>query len=151
MIRLGLFLMVLVFSACIKNSRYEQTHTFNNENWKSTDTAFFTTEIFDTNARYNIYLRLRRSINYKYSNLWVNIITSLPDTSYKSSTDIELTLEDKDGTPTGSRFGNNIEHLILIRENTRLKNGTYKFWLSQKMRDQNLHGILNSGIRVDRL
>lgn len=149
--RIWIFLLILTFHSCIKNNRYESSQIFSNENWENTDTAFFRTVITDTTAKYNVYLRLRRSINYKYSNLWVNIITDIPDTNYKSSTDVQLTLEDKDGTPTGSRFGNNIEHLILIRENTYLKYGEYRFWLTQKMRDKNLHGILNAGLRIDRI
>ncbi len=149
-ILLLLALSVALFS-CVKNNRYESAHIFHNENWDKNDTAFFKVNITDTMAKYNMYLKIRRSINYPYANIWLRTLTLTPDSPSVVSSDLELTLEEKDGKPTGSRFGNNIEHLILIQDHVRMKPGMYKFWILQNMRDDVLKGVLNINLRIERL
>ncbi len=146
----GLILISIFVLSCLKNDRYDSAHTMHNEKWNAEDTAYFAVNITDTSRRYNMYMTLRRSINYPYSNIWLRTLTQTPDTTQPTTSDLELTLEEKDGKPTGSRFGNNIEHVILIREGVKLRYGTYKFWILQNMRDESLQGILNIGVRLER-
>ncbi len=146
-----LLLSIIALSSCVKNNRYESAHTIQNENWDKTDTAFFKVNISDTTAKYNMYLKIRRSINYPYSNLWLRTYTKLPDSAKAVSSDLEITLEEKNGKPTGNQFGNNIEHLILIQDHVKMKKGLYKIWLLQNMRDDVLKGVLNIGLRIERL
>ncbi len=141
----------MIQSSCVKNNRYESAHTFNNENWDKVDTAYFKVNISDTNAYYNMYLTIRRSLNYPYSNIWLRTLTQIPDSPSIINSDLELTLEEKDGKPTGNRFGNNVEHLILIQDNVRMTKGLYQIWILQNMRDDKLKGILNVGLRLERL
>ncbi len=145
-----LLLISIILLSCVKNDTYQSAHTIHNEQWNKLDTAYFAVNIYDTTERYNMYLTLRRSINYPYANIWLRTLTQTPDTTAPALSDLELTLEEKDGTPTGSRFGNNIEHLILIQENAKLKYGKYQFWILQNMRDDDLRGVLNIGLRLER-
>ncbi len=149
MIRLIVLLwMAMAVTSCTKNDRYEKSQNFHSEVWRYADTAKFEVKVMDSTARYNIYLTLRRNVNYPYSNIWVNMGTLMPDSLQRTYSDLELTLEEKNGKPTGNRVGNNIEHLFIIQKGVKMHTGIYSFWITQKMREDKLRGILNVGIRV---
>ncbi len=149
-IALLISLFIIGTASCTKNPRYEKSHSFRNEVWSYSDTAKFKVKVLDTTTKYDIFLTLRRNINYPYSNIWVNMGTLIPDSTHRKYSDLELTLEEKNGRPTGNRVGNNIEHVILIKKGVKMQIGVYSFWVNQKMREEKLHGILNVGVRVQK-
>lgn len=80
----GLLLGVLFFAnACSDIGVFEKQYFFKQHAWQSTIQPSFDFTIKDTAALYNIYIAVRHEDAYRYNNLWVEITTQSPDSSWE--------------------------------------------------------------------
>lgn len=94
---------------------------------------------------------MRHADSYKFSNLYLFINSYFPGGSHTRDT-IELILADHTGKWYGSGFGNIKEYQVLIRKGVVFPvTGVYKIGIEQGMRENNLLGIEDIGIRIERM
>jgi gliding motility-associated lipoprotein GldH len=114
--------------------------------------TFFTFNISDTTAHYNIFIVLRHTDAYKYNNIWLNLGTQMPADILKNQ-NIDLTL----GTDSKGWEGNGMDDIFEVRKIITpgpisfKKPGNYIFTIGQIMRENPLKHILNVGLRVEKV
>jgi gliding motility-associated lipoprotein GldH len=119
-------------------------------NWSYSEKISIPVKIEATDISYNLYLNLRHSARYKYSNIFIMIHITGPD-GKKVTERREFKLALADGEWLGSGSGNMYNYQINFKENYKFPaKGTYIFELEQNMRDNPLDHISDVGIRVEK-
>ena len=145
---LGVFITLLT-SSCGKQTLYDHNIEVE-EPWLSTNSAKFEIDVQDTINTYNVYINIRNTTDYQYSNLYLFIKTVFPN-NYIAVDTAEIFLADIKGNWLGNGFGANKDSQVLFRKNGRFaRKGVYHISLEQAMRDTKLYGIKSIGIRIER-
>lgn len=120
------------------------------QNWSYTEKIRIPVTIDAVDIPYNIYLNLRHTSNYKYSNIFLLIHIISPD-GKRITERREFKLALPDGEWLGSGSGNMYSYQLLIKDNYRFPvKGKYIFELEQNMRDNPLDHVTDAGIRVEK-
>jgi gliding motility-associated lipoprotein GldH len=117
--------------------------------WKESDTIVLVADITDTVFLHDIYINVRNTGNYKYSNLF--LFMSLEGDGKVLHDTIDIPLADDKGKWLGDGVGGLWDSRFIIRKNTKFPHsGKYTFKLQQGMRDSNLEEISDIGIRIEK-
>jgi gliding motility-associated lipoprotein GldH len=146
-----LALTLLAGAGCTDpNAVTDQNTEIANRNWAYTNKVKFTVNITDAQVPYNLYLNLRVTGDYKYSNMFV--LVQQTDPAKKSlSTRYEIRLANPDGEWLGEGSGNLYSYQTPFKINYKFPaSGIYTFQLEQNMRDNPLREVSDVGIRVER-
>jgi gliding motility-associated lipoprotein GldH len=112
------------------------------------DTIVFQTKITDTINPHNIFLQLRTSTDYKWSNMFVFSEIYFPNNKTRTDT-FEVFLMDKKGNWNGDKSGIVVNFNHSLYKNIKFPiNGDYKFRLIQAMRDTILKDVMSVGIKI---
>lgn len=152
--RIRQFFFLSLFSALFLNScttidLYEKEVTIPGHKWKSSFKPSFTFAIKDTTVPYQIFLVLRHTEKYNYTNIYVNLYIQPPGNDSIQKIQRELLLANNNGW-LGNGMDDIYEHRILLGEKQTLKAGTYTFTLEQIMREDPLENVLNVGLRIEK-
>jgi len=141
---------LLIFSSCGSGILIDRNKKIENSVWKSDDIVKFSVNVPDTVQLYNFYIDIRNSSDYKYSNIFLFLKTLYPNGMYSVDT-IECMLADNTGKWLGKEHGKIIDNRVLFRQGIRFKlSGNYSFEFEQAMREPELEGIEDFGIRIDK-
>ncbi|MBN2597046.1 gliding motility lipoprotein GldH [Labilibaculum sp.] len=144
-----LLLGVLVLS-CDSNRVYEQYENIPDFEWDQENILRFEVEITDTIHANDIFINLRNSGDYAYSNLWVFVRVTSPDNELNEEK-VEIELADETGDWYGSGFGDIFDLQVPFKQKVVFpRSGKYVFEIVQGMYDQKLKGIVNVGIRIEK-
>lgn len=129
---------------------FEQHAEIPGNSWNYKLKPSFEVAITDTSSLYNLYVTIRHTEAYRYSNLFLLITSQYPNESPKTSR-VELPLADPDGRWLGSGMDDIFSHRVLILQNAALaRPGIYRFTFEQDMRQNPLPHILSVGIRIEK-
>lgn len=143
-------LMVLALVSCDSNRVFEEHIPLKDGTWNVKNKLQFDAGITDLLSRYNVYLNVRNGQEYPYSNLFLFMFTTSPDGTIARDT-VELTLADYDGRWLGSGMSSVKFSRFLFKKGVQFQQaGTYRFTLEQAMRVDELKGIHDIGIRVEK-
>lgn len=152
LIKFSIILLMLLGSlqSCNTIDVYEQTISLPKHEWKSNLRLNFSPQIKDSIGYYNIYFVLRHSESYHFNNIWINLTSTLPNDSPRTQR-LNIQLASGNGW-LGTSMDDIIEQrLLLNKQPMRLKAGTYKFSITQIMREDPLENILNAGLRIEKV
>ena len=142
-------LLAASFTACDSSVFYDRQHTVNEHGWLPTESVDFDVTMEDTNQVYNFLLEVRNSISYPYSNTFFFILTTFPDGSISRDT-LEFPLADATGRWLGKRTGRYIDTRYYFRRNARVPmEGSYRFSVTNGMRDSAITGLKDIGLRIE--
>ena len=147
-----LLLVLLMLVTVSRDSKrvYEEHVTLEKGIWDVKNELKFDVSVSDLVPRYNVYLNVRNGQEYPYSNLFLFMNTVFPD-GHLSRDTIELTLADYDGRWLGSGMGSVKFSRFLFKSNVKFEaKGSYRFILEQAMRVQELTGIHDIGLRIEK-
>lgn len=151
---LGLLLigsLLMLLTACDPNRIFEENQKLENRSWDVNTPIIFNVNIDDTVSAYNMYINIRNADTYKFSNLYLFMTTTIPQHQFEKDT-LQLLLADEKGKWLGSGLGDIFESRVLFKNNIRFINkGAYQFKLEQAMRINPLPGILDVGIRIEKV
>ncbi len=143
----------LFSTGCVSEGRrqvYQKNTAIPDHEWRYDFKPSFTFNIKDTAALYDIFITIRHTNAYPYSNLWLLIYSNYEGVKPKSQR-VELPLADKTGKWLGSGMGDIFEHRIPIQQDARFdKAGTYHFTLEQNMRINPLPHVMSIGLRIEK-
>ena len=144
-------LTALFLAACSdKTAVIDQNTEVPNHNWTYPDKFRFDVKIDDEKIPYNLYMNLRVTGDYKYSNIFVLITQSGPDKKAEVRR-YELKLANTDGEWLGKGSGNLYSYQAPFRTNYKFPaKGVYHFYIEQNMRDNPLREVSDVGMRVER-
>jgi len=73
------FLIILIaLTACKSEPAYEQLHTFKGNTWNRFDNQVFEIPVNETGKTYDIFLTMKRTADYAYEDLPVNVVLQTP-------------------------------------------------------------------------
>lgn len=143
-------MLSLLFVSCEKELLFETYTPIVDKSWSIDKPLEYAVKVISDTNTYTIYLNIRNTNDYKFSNLYLFLETTLPNGNSDLDT-IECELADSYGRWLGSGLGDLHDNRILFAENVRFKyKGTYKFKFTQGMRINPLYGISDFGIRIER-
>jgi len=143
----GLFLCL---AGCDPKTLYDQNKSLQDDVWKSGQIVRFDLELADTVNIHKFYLNLRHSTSYRYANIFLFINTTFPDGKEARDT-VECILADPSGKWLGKGISNIRDNQVLLRRGLRFpQRGTYIFELEQAMREPDLEGVMDIGLRIVR-
>ncbi|MBC7914559.1 MAG: gliding motility lipoprotein GldH [Pyrinomonadaceae bacterium] len=147
-----LLLIVIGFTslnACKDYSIVDLNKEIPNRNWSYVKKISIPVKIEDTAKAYNVYMNLRHTADYKYSNIFVLIHHIAPD-GKRTKERKEFQLAYPDGEWLGSGSGNLYMHQLIFKEKYTFPTAdTYTFEFEQNMRDNPLREIRDVGLRVE--
>jgi gliding motility-associated lipoprotein GldH len=144
--------MLLSFPACTDpGAIIDQNTAVADHNWSYPDRVRYDVKIDDANALYNLYMNLRVTSDYKYSNIFVLISHTGPDKK-RIVKRYELKLANKDGEWLGNGSGNLYSYQAPFLTNYKFPTkGLYHFEIEQNMRDNPLREVSDVGLRVEKV
>lgn len=149
--KLILFLFTLSLFSCNNNSIFEKYKSIDNYTWKYSEPVTFNVPVLITNENFNIFFNIRHTGNYSYRNIWVTVSIINPGGKVVDEIKSEFKLAEKDGQWTGQGLGDVIDHQYLLKNNFKFgEPGTYKFRIQHQMREDDLKGVMDVGIKVVR-
>ncbi|MFA9371023.1 MAG: gliding motility lipoprotein GldH [Labilibaculum antarcticum] len=145
----ALLIAISAFS-CDSNRVYEKYEDIPDFEWNQENILRFEVEIIDTIQAHNVFINLRNSGDYAYSNLWLFVKIISPDNEVEEKK-IEINLADDAGDWYGTGFGDIFDLQVPFKQKVVFpKSGKYVFEIGQGMYDLKLQGIVNVGIRIEK-
>tara|TARA_B100000609_G_C17174081_1_gene413316 strand:+ start:471 stop:944 length:474 start_codon:yes stop_codon:yes gene_type:complete len=153
--KLGLIIIVTFLSSCDSAKVFEENIALENYIWSAENHLKFQMEITDTINEMNLFLNIRHTAHYPFSNLWIFVNTTTPE-GIKTIDTLECKLAEKDGRWIGSGLGDIWDIQIPIKTNVFSNHGDYTFEIEQAMRYaekariEQLPEVMNIGFRIEK-
>jgi gliding motility-associated lipoprotein GldH len=153
-----LLLFIGVFYSCQKKVVFNQYVPIEKAKWENGQVIAIEIPMKDTISYYNLFINLRNTSDYKYSNLFLIARMTFPDNRQITDT-LEYQMTDAKGKFLGSGFSDLKENKLFYKEKIRFsKPGNYLFEVKQSMRKRNevegidpLEGVSDVGISVEKV
>ncbi len=115
--------------------------------WNENTSFDFAVDIADTLSYYDVFLEVRNNESYPFRNLWLFVNLNTPEGSVRKDT-VNCELADAFGKWHGD--GSNLHTLSLpFEQGVRFRiPGTYLYSIKQGMREEELQGISDIGLRI---
>lgn len=140
---------LLSLSSCSENVLIDTNTEFENKSWNQNDAFVTKFDVLDTVNNYNFFITLRNTEDYPYQNLFVFLTTTFPNGKTKRDT-INCPLANMQGKWLGKGFGGIYDNRILYMARKRFPlNGDYTIKIEQAMREEDLIGVLDVGVRIE--
>jgi gliding motility-associated lipoprotein GldH len=145
--------IVILISSCTrsKNVLFTDSAVMPKSVWSLTDNPDFRIIVNDTTARTNVFFNIRTGSDYPFRNIWLFVTAISPDGKTSITDTLQYDLADEKGRWYGKGFGNIHELKLPYRQNVFFpKKGTYHFKIQHGMRIENLNGVYDIGVRVEK-
>ena len=142
-----LFLSVLMSACKEKDGMYLQFRGIEEAKWNQSKSYDFAVDMTDTLSRYDVFLEIRNNESYSFRNLWLFVNLKTPEGQTRRDT-VNCELADPYGKWYGK--GGSLHTLSLpFEQNVQFRiPGTYLYSIRQGMREDELKGISDIGLRV---
>lgn len=147
---IGLACFLFVLPGCNLSKVYDKSEDIPKYIWNQDFKPSFTVTMEDTAYLYNIYVNVRHTKFYPFSNLWIMIHTTFPD-GRSFDKRVELPLADKEGKWYGDCLGDICDLRIPIQNKAFFEMpGAHQFEFEQIMRQENLPFVMSMGLRIEK-
>jgi gliding motility-associated lipoprotein GldH len=152
-----LVILGLVISSCDSNRIFDEYKTVPNQWHKDSIVEFEITPPDSTNA-YNLFVNLRNTSEYKYSNLFLIVEMNFPNGKKVKDT-LEYQMAKPSGEFLGTGFSDVKENKLWYKESVVFnESGNYLVSIQHAMRAngqvdgvENLEGITDVGFRIEKI
>jgi gliding motility-associated lipoprotein GldH len=147
-------LIAILLAGCAESVVFQQDMEVPDGKWDRSWKPTFSFDIGDTINAHDVYLDLRHTGDYPFSNLYTFVELEGPGGMTATDT-VECTLAD----PTGRWYGKGLgfitsdrfqAHVLYKLRNRFPRSGRYTFTLEQAMRTEKLEGIIDVGVSVEK-
>jgi gliding motility-associated lipoprotein GldH len=119
--------------------------------WHKDSSIVFDAYIGDSSALNNLYINLRNTSSYPYSNIYLFVKVTAPSGNFTCDT-VEYMLVDKYGRWYGKGFSKMLDNQLAYRKFVRFpSSGIYRFEVQQGMRMDVLPHITDVGLRIEKI
>jgi gliding motility-associated lipoprotein GldH len=144
-----IFFLLLV--SCNSKVVYTNSQTMPQETWKLMDVATFKVLITDTLVSNNVNFTIRNGSSYPFRNIFLFVSTTSPG-GKKITDTLQYNLADEKGKWYGKGFGDIHELNLPYKSNVYFPlKGTYEFRIQHGMRIENLKGVYDFGLRIEKI
>lgn len=142
--------------SCDKSRVFDDFHSVGSA-WHRDSIVSYNLPKLDTTKSYDLFVNLRTSNKYPFSNLFLIVALEQPDGMTKVDT-LEYQMAEPDGTMLGNGFSDIKESKLYYKEKMKFKSGKYRVQIKQAVREtgkvdglQALPGITEVGFRIESL
>lgn len=149
---LFLFIFTGILLGCggKRNLVYTDTVTIPGQVWTLDKTAQFQVAVNDTVSNNNILFSIRTGSSYPFRNIWLFVSTTSP-LGVSITDTLQYMIADEKGEWYGRGFGNIHELDLPFKTNVYFPvKGIYTFRIRHGMRAENLRGVYDLGLRVEK-
>lgn len=154
---LGFAVVFLSLVSCDSNSVFDEYKSVSNK-WNKDSIITFKVNPPDTINAYNVFVNLRNTNDYKYSNLFLIVATKFPNGKVIMDT-LEYRMAKPNGEFLGTGFSDLKENKLWYKESVIFQEGgEYQFDIQHAMREngkvqgiENLEGITDIGLRIENI
>jgi gliding motility-associated lipoprotein GldH len=148
------FVFILTFlfllSSCNSKIVYTNSQAMTEETWKLMDITSFKVPITDTLNSNNVFFTIRNGSSYPFRNIYLFVTSTSPD-GKKICDTLQYNLADEKGKWYGKGFGDIHELNLPYKSNVYFPlKGTYEFKIQHGMRVENLKGVYDFGLRIEK-
>jgi len=144
-----LFILCVGFTSCDSTDLiYEDNQGFENNTWAYDDVKEFKFTIPDSITPAKIFLNLRTTLDYQYSNIYMYLHIAYPN-GFTDVDTLEFFLAQPNGKWLGEVSGTVVENQALIAQGIFNDPGEYTYKIEQAMYNDALDEIIDVGIRVE--
>lgn len=152
-----IFLLFISMIACDEQRVFDAFKAVGISGWEKEDLVNFQFEISDTLAKNNLFIQLRNTNEYEYSNLFLITELQYPNGFHVIDT-LEYKMTDVYGNWLGSGFTDIKENKLFFKENFRFPvAGNYEINIQQAMRKRDqiegiqiVKGVSDVGFRIEK-
>jgi len=151
--RLSLILIVSIafFASCGGEKEdiiFEENVAISDDAWHKDEIVSVNFDVEDTVTRFDLYFNLRTTTGYEWSNIWLFYELIGPDERVHGDT-VEFMLADQEGRWLGESSGSIVNNSIkFIQHLHLLDQGKYTMNFTQAMREDELEGVLDVGLKM---
>jgi gliding motility-associated lipoprotein GldH len=149
------YVLFLLLVSCRPSPQYQDHYNIPGGAWNAAYQPQFHFTITDTAAAYQLFLLIRHTDVYPFSNIWIAMDSKAPGDSTWGKTRVEVPLAAPTGQWLGRGAGELWEQRVPITSPTRpaffAKKGTYTVRLTHEMRRNPLPEVLTIGFRLEKL
>lgn len=152
---LAFILLSVLFVSCESNTVFSETRAMEGY-WGADEVVEFKLPELDSLKKYNLFLNIRNTNEYKYNNLFLIVNMNFPHGKTVTDT-LEYRMANPDGSWLGQGIGNVKENKLWYKEHVQFfEAGTYTVTIAQAMRNNGaeegvtkLEGITDVGFNVE--
>ena len=155
--KITLLALILGLTACNSSIEFIDFKSLDNAIWKAQDTLKFEFQVTDSIKPKNLFLHIRNSNSYAFSNLYVITLLQYPDNKVVIDT-LQYEMADKNGKLLGSGISSTKESKLFYKEQTIFPiSGSYRVKIYQAMRKQgeiepiDLEGVQEVGFSLEKI
>lgn len=157
--KIGILSVVLwLIASCESDVVYNKYQPITNAEWAQDHIVSFEITMQDSITPYNLFINLRNTKDYGFSNLFMITKMTFPDQTRVVDT-LEYEMTDANGRFLGSGFSDIKENKLFYKENIRFhQKGKYFLQIAQAMRKRNevpgidpLQGISDVGVSIEKV
>ncbi|WP_430810778.1 MULTISPECIES: gliding motility lipoprotein GldH [unclassified Carboxylicivirga] len=140
---------LITFASCDQKAVFDEYVTIPAGGWNLDSMAVFKVDIESAAQQYNVIVNVRNRSNYPNSNLWLFIDVISPSGQVVQDK-LECRLADDAGRWLGAGWGDLFHVQVPYQTNVKFaETGQYTFRIVQGMRDIDIKGIHNIGLRIE--
>jgi gliding motility-associated lipoprotein GldH len=142
---------IFLLPSCNSNVVYTNSQAMPKETWKLMDIPVFKVTITDTVNSHNVMFTIRSGSSYPFRNVYLFVTTTSP-AGIKITDTLQYNLADEKGKWYGRGFGDIHELNLPYKSNVFFPlKGTYEFRIQHGMRVENLKGVYDFGLRIEKI
>ena len=152
---MALFLTVVLLVSCESNTVFSESQAMDGH-WGADEVVQFKLPQLDSLKKYNLFLNIRNTNEYRYNNLFLIVNITFPHGKTVTDT-LEYRMAQPDGSWMGQGIGNIKENKLWYKENVQFfEDGIYTVDIAQAMRNNGdvegvtkLEGITDVGFSIE--
>lgn len=153
LLRNSLFCLIgaCLLGACDEHTVYHSYQSLPSEGWEKSDTLFFRVPVTDSvPTTLKVFAEVRNRTDYPYRDLHLFIRHNLQDSTAWRTDTVAITLADSTGRWMGKGWGSLYQSSVLIGTIRTLGAGKYIVEVINGMKDEQLKGVNDAGIRIEK-
>ncbi len=146
-----LIILTVLISACNSATYYDSSLDIPEHTWDAEKAAVFDFNVQDSSQVFDLFIKIANTNNYRYSNLWLLVKTSVEEGDIAYDT-LEYFLADEKGKWLGKKEGEAFLNNFPYKNEVRFpRKGKYSVEIIQLMRDEKLKGINKVGFKIEKI
>ena len=142
---------LFLLTSCHSNVVYTDSFVMPEKKWDLHDIPSFNIPVTDTVNSNNVLFTIRTGSSYPFRNIYLFVSASSPDGKTINDT-LQYNLADEKGKWFGKGFGDIRELTLPYKSNVYFPvKGTYQFKVRHGMRIEDLKGVYDFGMRIERI
>jgi gliding motility-associated lipoprotein GldH len=139
-----------LLSSCNSKIVYTDSKAMPGKKWELMNILSFRVPVTDTINGNNVFFTFRTGSAYPFRNIFLFVNTTSPDGKFITDT-LEFFLADEKGHWFGKGFGDVHELNLPYKSNVFFpRKGTYQFNIQHGMRVEDLQGVYDVGLRIEK-